>query len=611
MHRHLKIFFILLPFLDLYPEKIPKIYFQTNKKYLNLSDVGVEPIIFTIQYEKRKEVGVKSFFIKILDSKFNILQNIKKNLDQSDQGKFIFIWDGKDQNKKWVEEGEYKAILEVEYTYPNLTKEFELTFYVIKFNPNFEFEFINPLIIIKNLVEQKSYVNLTEAKILNKNKNFDFYDIESYVIDPTKKILLRKKWNEKIKDTILWNGYVNDSISYPGIYHFLFKTKTKEKNLFFILPGILIFPHNLEYYSFLNHYIVNSRGFGVENLNFQPLQLKIKNKEWKEILSKNNLELYSKYYQIFCLEQGIFKSEWKFYKDGIEDITTNGILRMINQIPPNKNCQIVFFENPLREFEFLKINQKILTTIPIYVDTEKPEVNISFKKSFRPNSDYYDDYFQNISLELKDNTFLESINLKIFLQYSGFFHLVKEWNIPHLEIPHWDQIIKKDLNWYGDTIDNSEIYSLENFILELNVRDFAGNLTQIKKTFKTDIFFREHNSDFRIYIPTSNFFVENQQIISTSYLEQIIQKFKKSKKKYLYINIHFFNNHPFEDLKTSEKLSESIYNYIITKLPKEQVFYRGMGNLYPIYDNQDEFSLYKNNRIEILFSNVLLDREKL
>lgn len=612
MLRHLKLLFILVAFCTLNPEKIAKIYFQSNKKYLNLSEVNVDPIIFTVQFERKKDIGIKSFQLKILDFNFNTLQSIKKNIDEIDKESLIFLWNGKNQNNQWVEEGEYKALLEVQYNYANLIKEFELTFYVTKFNTNFEFESINPFVIIQNQEEQKKNINLTEAKILNKNRSNNFYKIESYILDPKKRILITKKWDEKIKDTILWNGYINDSVGNSGIYHFLFKSKTKENtNLNFILPGILIFPYKVEYYSFLNHYIINQKGFGVENQTFSPLQLKIKTKEFKETSSKSNLQLYSKYYQIYCLEEGIFKTNWNYYRDGIEDISTTGIVKILNHIPQNKDCQIVFFENPSSEFEFSKLNQKILTTIPVYIDTEKPKVDLNFKKSFRPNSDFYEDYFQNFSIEIIDNTFLENINLKIFLQHSDFIYLLKEWDIPNSQIPHGDQIIKRELNWYGDTIDNSEIYSIENFILELNVRDFAGNVTQIKRIFKTDIFIKEDNFNFRIHIPIPNFFNENQQIVSLSYLDQIIEEFKKSNKKYLYINIHFFNENPFEDLKTSEKLSEKIYNYIITKLPKEQVFYRGMGNLFPIVDLTDRFSIYKNNRIEILFSNVLFDREKL
>lgn len=164
MLRHLKLLFILVAFCTLNPEKIAKIYFQSNKKYLNLSEVNVDPIIFTVQFERKKDIGIKSFQLKILDFNFNTLQSIKKNIDQIDKESLIFLWNGKNQNNQWVEEGEYKALLEVQYNYANLIKEFELTFYVTKFNTNFEFEFINPFVIIQNHEEQKKTSTLQKQK---------------------------------------------------------------------------------------------------------------------------------------------------------------------------------------------------------------------------------------------------------------------------------------------------------------------------------------------------------------------------------------------------------------------------------------------------------------
>lgn len=614
MNRHLKLFFSLFLVFNhhLYSDKLSKVYFQSNSKYLSLNnDSFNDTIIFTIKFEQNKEIFIKKFRLEILDSYNFVLQSLEKDIHSFEDNQFFFIWDGKNQKGDWVSEGEYKAVLKVFYNYANIIKEYEISFLVIKENYNFEMKFLNPIIITNYDKTQNKRLNQSEMKILQKYDQIPFLNSESLILDHKKNILESKTWIQNFRNTILWNGIVKDSVAKPLIYHYLFRFTNKEgiENNF-ILPGILILPFDLEYYSFLNHYIFNRRGIGFENNTFQSLSLNIKNKELKDVQFKNNPEFLSKYFQIYCYKSSFINSEWKFYKDGIEDISDTGILKIISFLPENENCIVVFYQKPISEFDFLKLNSNILTTIPVYLDTKAPEMKVDFSPSFRPNSLLYNNFYQKFNLEISDNTFIESINIKIYISYLDSLHWIKEWNIPHFKISQYKKNIQKSIIWYGDIKENLLLYSLENFLLEIQVRDYAGNLVEIKKNFKTDIFFRERNNDFITYIPLSNFFNSKSQVISYDYLDSIIEEFQKRKKKYIYIYTYLFEKDPFEDLKKSEQLSEQIYDYITKKIPKERVFYRGWGNLIPLYNSKEKFYVYKNNRIEIIFSDELNEREK-
>ncbi|MFN3605072.1 MAG: hypothetical protein ACK4UJ_10215 [Leptonema sp. (in: bacteria)] len=614
MHRHLKILFVLLfIFYDVSAEKLPKVYFQSSSKFLSLNDDGYQDtIMFTIYFREIKGINIKSFHLEIVNSAFQNFYSIQENLEKNKKEKYIYIWDGKNQKGDSVNEGEYKAILKVNYDYANLTKEYEITFYVIKDNHKVQLEFVNPLVILEQHTEQKKYLSRTEAIIFNKIYTNSFTSSESYILDPSKKILEIKTWIENVKDTVFWNGYVKNSPTKYGIYHYLFKSTTKEnQNYYFPLPGILVFPYEIEYISFLNHYIVNPQGYGLDKDTWKPLNLRIITKELKEVSLKNHIT-WNQYYQIYCLRKGFFGSEWKYYKDGIGDISKEGILNILSRIPENENCQIIFFKNPEREFDFFKLKKEnILTTVPIYVDTKKPEIKLSILESFRPNLNLYQDSFQNLYLKIKDNTFIESIEIKISISFNDSQYLIKEWKIPYFKIPQGEETIKLNLIWYGETKENIEIYSLENFILDIQIKDFAINTTHIRKSFKTDLFLKEKNEDYKICIPIKHFFKKEENIISTTYLDTILKEFKKTNKKYIYIYVHSFEKDLFNDLKKSERLAEKIYSYMIQKYPKEKIFYRGFGNLDPISHNKDQFSEYKSNRIEILFSDDLDVKEKL
>lgn len=616
MNRHLKLFFVLLLVFnyDLYSDKLAKVYFQSNSKYLSLNNDGYnDTIVFTIKFDQNKEIFIKKFRLEILDSHNSVLQSLEKNINFFDHNQFIFIWDGKNQRGDLVSEGEYKAVLKVFYNYANIIKEYEISFFAIRENYNFEMKFLNPIIIIQYDKIQNKRLNQSEMKILQKYDQIPLLNTESFILDHNKNILESKIWIQKIKDIILWNGVAKDSTVETLIYHYLFKFINKEgiENNF-ILPGILVIPHHLEYYSFLNHYILNRKGFGFENNSFQSILLNVKNKELKDVQFKNNSDFLSKYFQIYCYKSSFISSEWKYYKDGIEDISEVGILKVINFLPENENCLIIFYKNPISEFDFLKLNSnKIFTIIPIYLDTKIPELKLDFYSSFRPNSLLYENFYQKLNLEISDNTFIESINIKIYISYKDSLHWIKEWNIPYFKIPQYKKNIQNVIFWYGEMKENLLLYSLENFLLEIQIRDYAGNLLEVKKNFKTDIFFREKNNNFITYIPLSNFFDSKSQIISYDYLDVVIEEFKKRKKNYIYIYTYLFEKDPFEDLKKSEQLSEQIYDYIIKKIPKEKVFYRGWGNLIPIYNSKDKFYIYKNNRIEIIFSDELNEREKL
>ncbi|GIX43465.1 MAG: hypothetical protein KatS3mg129_3198 [Leptospiraceae bacterium] len=529
----------------------------------------------------------------------------------------LLIWNGKDLEGNYVPDGTYKAILRVYYDYGNIYKEYSLSIDVYRDIFDVELDFINPYLI--RLWDNNQNVfsaTQNEIKIRQKYKK-DFSlnsEFNSYILNFKNKIIEKRNWKKKPESITIWDGRINKDYADFSIFHYIFAYKSYENKLYeYILPGIFVLPIQPELLLYLNPFILNPNGLGYINNQYKYFDI-YESTDDNFLLFSENIQYQSKYYQIYCFKDSIFSSKWQYFKDGIGDISKKGILEILKIIPYNHYCQIIFYQNPIQNFEYLKIyNYPVITIIPIYIDNIKPEIDVDLNyKTIYPDI-YYDKYFQKIHIIADDNTFVKEIYINLYLNYFNKKLLIKKWKLIPDQIGFDKNQVNKIIYWYGDTIQNFNIESLENLNFEIEAIDIANNKSNIIKSFNTGIFFREKGEDYICNIPLSKILDKNQTFLPEikEIINKIIKEYHRHQKKYIYIHVHsFYEGKDNETLYQTEKIAQNLYNFLIKEIPEENVFYRGMGELFPYFNDKSDFAKYRNNRLEIIFSDKLFHEEK-
>ncbi len=617
MYRHLKIFFILILFVvsnKIFTNQLSQIEFYSNTKFLSPNNDGYnDEIIFYVILHQNLPIKVKEWSIYILNYESRIITILTPQKRMNHEKQYRLVWNGKDPNGNYVPDGNYKAILRAYYDYGNIYKEFFISFDVYRDNFNVELKFINPYLIKKWDPQKKDYTPINEVQILqNYQKDFIIQsEFNSYILDLDYQFVEVRNWEKKPLSITLWDGRIKDKYADFSIYHYMLAYKNYEKKIYqYILPGIFVLPFQPEINLFLSPFIINSRAKESFNNVFRSFEL-IKLDE--KVFSNPNINL-SKYYQIYCYKQGLLSNRWQYIKDGISDISKEGIEQLISLIPINQYCQIIFLKNAINHFEYEKLfNLSVLTVIPIYIDGQKPEIKIDLKNSFIRPDYYYDNFFQEIKITANDNTFIKEINLYLFLNYFNKKLLIKNWKIIPDQIGMNKNQIEKTIYWYGDIQQNFSVESLENLTLQVEAIDIVNHKSILEYPFKTDIFFREVDQNYVSFIPLS-IILDKENKIQTSkenFIKKIIQEYYKHKKKYLYLKVHSHTEgKDDENIYKTENIGKDLFDILIKDIPEKNIFYRGVGELYPQFKDKSEFAKYRNDRLEIIFSDELFSEEK-
>ena len=621
MYRHLKIFLILILFIvsdKIFSNQLSQVEFYSNSKFLSPNNDGYnDEIIFYVILHQNLPIKVKEWSIYILNYESRIITIIAPQKRISNEKEYRLVWNGKDPNGNYVPDGNYKAILRVYYDYGNISKEFIISFDVYRDNFNVELNFINPYLFKKWDPQKKDFTNIiNEVQILqNYQKDFTIKsEFNSYILDLKYDLVEARNWEKKPQAIILWDGRIKDNYADFSIYHYMLAYKNYEKKLYqYILPGIFVLPIKPEINLFLSPFIINSDGKGFLNNVLQSFEL-IKPEEKTISKFKPNVSYLSKYYQIYCFKQGLLSNRWRYLKDGISDISKDGLEQFISILPKNQYCQIIFFKNTINNFEYEKLMDfPVLTILPIYIDEQKPEIKIALKHSFIRPDYYYDNFFQEIEITANDNTFIKEINLYLFLNYFNKRLLIKTWKIIPDQIGINKNQVEKTIYWYGDILQNFSVESLENLTLQVEAIDIANHKSYLEYPFKTDVFFREVDQNYVSMIPLSIILDEENKIHATkeNFLKKIVQEYYKHKKKYIYIKVHSHTDgKDDENLYRTESISKQLFDILVKDIPEKNIFFRGVGELYPQFKDKSEFSKYRNDRVEIIFSDELFSEEK-
>lgn len=618
MIRHLKFCFILqlffLSVLNLNAQKLSNILFKVNHNIISPNNDGFnDEIIFEIHLLQDREIKVKDWDLKIIDFDYKLIRSFQLPSRMVKKNKFEVVWNGKDEQGNYVSNGIYDAILTIYYDYGNITKTYSLKIEVYLDNFFIDLKFENPYITLKWDPIKKNFEDIIQEAEIRANYKSDFSihsSFSSYIINNKKEIIEFREWEKKPKSKILWNGKDKNKTMTTGIFHYLFSYKSYENQIHqFILPGLFVIPFPINLISFTDPIIVNKKGIGYSNDELKKFDLVIKS---KDINLKN---LNSIYYQIYCFSDGLFGINWNYIIDGIESFSIDGLNRLISKIPENQYCLIVYFDKPIQNFKFLELhNYAVFSIVPIYIDTQRPFLDLELENRYIQPDMYYSKNFQTINIEVRDNTFIKKLELNLYLKIDDERLLLKQWNFLPQHVNHNSKKYKKKINWYGDTIQNIRLEPLDEIIVEVIVLDFANNFSRIEKNFYLDIFFKEKENHYIANISLSKIFDLKNDRINESFkehLKSIIKEYDDLKKKYLYIRVHSdTKGNDEENLLKTEQYAEKLYKEFINELPKRYVFYRGMGELYILISDDSILRQYRNNRIEFIISDQLLNEEK-
>ena len=621
MYRHLKIYLIFILFVlsnKIFSNQLSQVEFYSNTKFLSPNNDGYnDEIIFYVLLHQNLPIKVKEWSIYILNFESRIINIITPQKRINNEKQYRIVWNGKEPNGNYVPDGNYKAVLRVYYDYGNISKEFSISFDVYRDNFHVELNFINPYLIKKWEPQKKDFTTIINEVQILQNLKEDFIiqsEFNSYILDWKYNFVEVRNWKKKPQAITLWDGRIKDNYADFSIYHYMLAYENYEKKIYqYILPGIFVLPIKPEINLFLSPFIINSEGKGFLNNVLQNFEL-IKSEEKTISKFKPSVSYLSKYYQIYCYKQGLFSNQWKYLKDGISDISKEGIDQLISLIPINQYCQIIFLKNTIDHFEYKKLfNFPVLTVIPIYIDGQKPKIKIDLKNSYIRPDYYYDNFFQEIKITTNDNTFVKEINLSLFLNYFNKKLLIKTWKILPDQIGINKNQVEKTIYWYGDVLQNFSVESIENLTLQVEAIDIVNNKSFLEYSFKTDIFFREVDQNYVSIIPLSLILDEENKIQPSkeNFIKKIVQEYYKHKKKYIYIKVHSHTDgKDDENLYKTESISKQLFDLLVKDIPERNIYFRGVGELYPYFKDKSEFAKYRNDRLEIIFSDELFSEEK-
>jgi hypothetical protein len=115
-------------------------------------------------------------------------------------------------------------------------------------------------------------------------------------------------------------------------------------------------------------------------------------------------------------------------------------------------------------------------------------------------------------------------------------------------------------------------------------------------------------------IPLSIILDEENKIhaIKENFLKKIVQEYYKHKKKYIYIKVHSHTDgKDDENLYRTESISKQLFDILVKDIPEKNIFFRGVGELYPQFKDKSEFSKYRGTELEFVIMVIAVSCVKL
>ncbi|MCS7204890.1 MAG: hypothetical protein NZ853_04275 [Leptospiraceae bacterium] len=612
--RHFKFLFLFFAFAsNVFGNQLSYIDFKASSSFLSPNQDGYnDEVLFYVILHQNLPIKVKDWEIKIYNPESQIVFIHQPEDRQKLQKEHVIVWNGKDEKGQIQKEGRYEVVLSVFYDYGNIRKDFVIPIEIL--TPNEEIQWELRQTYIFRLWDEKNKEFLppkNTAEIYFHQTSFR--EIRGFLLNHNHQIYYE---NMSPKNNfITWNGERKKQVSDFSVYLMGLNYTTKEKQQYQeILHGILVLPFEPELLLRISPMFLNSNGYGYVRQEYRKFEILIyTQKQWKPYQAK---AVSSNYHQIYCLKEKLFKTKWEFFRDGKEELSEQGIERLLQTLPKNQYCQIIFFREAHQIFDFEKLHSiPVIANLLLFIDDTAPIVSVELKSSkFRPNP-YYPDFYQSFQITIKENTFLQEVNLSLYLLAKQEKVFLKSWKLPAKQLIKKQDFWEKEIFWFGDNILNLPLESFENFLLEVEVIDITQQKTKITKTFTTDLYFRKHQQTYLSKIPLSNLDpTRNKETIKnylSQYAKNIQEEFQSSQKKYFYIYVHSdAYGEEEENLKETEEIAKMLYLLLKKEIPYKQIFFRGWGEIRPDYQEKTLFSSYRNERIELIFTNELYPEEQ-
>ena len=588
---YLKILFILSIYINsIYSQEL-NLFFEKN--YFSPNNDGNNDLMrFNLVYDKKNlpsdwKVIISDESEKIIKvfQAYHGLRKKKKFFEgffSKEDGK-IFIpeyidWVGTDKNGKLLSDGRYKVKLIFYFNNKTLESR-ERFFYLDSRIPlsklTAEHRFLSPN--NDKLNDQISINQIFDGEPLDRWKgvitNSNGYQLKSYIWESV-----------RIPKQILWDGRDDRGILQDeGIYTYSLysedfsENKHIEKLSYINLSkeeGPDIFPE-LEEFSPNNDNIKDKIKFKLYGGSEKKID------SWKiEVRNKKNPKKYSWQRVEFGKE---LPAEYYWNGNGMDE----------KNVLPEGEYEVLLYINHGTNREKISVPKTFTLSL------KKPEIEFYIKGDhFTPDGDYTNDIVEIIPKinHLSINTWKVSVVEKFKPDRNGY-RVLKKWsgygNLP------------PKLTWDGMSDDGILTFSLSDLVIFFSFRNELNEYkTYQVKEFNSGILMNQISKDeFRIIIPEHVFNKSNEKF--TYIIEKLVEILTEYPDYIFQIQSHSMQpgDHKENKQKTEERAKE-IYQLISKKMniSKKNIAYPGCGELYPLYNVEDDYKQAKNERIEIILT---------
>jgi outer membrane protein OmpA-like peptidoglycan-associated protein len=244
----------------------------------------------------------------------------------------------------------------------------------------------------------------------------------------------------------------------------------------------------------------------------------------------------------------------------------------------------------------------------VWIDTASPNTDLSLSRTvIRPDGDS-EAWNLKIDLNFDDPAGIEAWNLRITLAAatSARVDAVAEFRRVYKTFSG-NGAPPGSIYWDGISDEGVPCESLENFLVEYEVRDRAGNLFRsAPRRLSSTLVFRPRQRGLPSLVarlPAQNYFDGQFQLGARGKdaLDAVLASLARYERYNIIVECHAAAPGREEhNLEKTEKRARSMYRYLLARgFPKERLSYRGHGEAEPAQLTDDDFAHYRNDRIEI------------
>ncbi|MBW7857784.1 MAG: hypothetical protein H3C43_05735, partial [Leptonema sp. (in: Bacteria)] len=406
-----------------------------------------------------------------------------------------------------------------------------------------------------------------------KSSIIDAVEFTGQIISDDGQVVEKQQWKETLPETIRWNGRIKNGSPAPiGVYRYQLEAKSRsggctKSNLY----QLLVLPMSQSPSEFLSTdaFFVDRNGSSATD---PFLQIKMIGAN-----RPRSLTLYSQITKLFS------EKSWGLQKE----INTSTAANLVSQVS-------IFDQNSVDGLYRLDAT-KSAAPIFLMLDTQKPSLQIKLSSS---------SYTIGEPLELfpdyKDKSPLYSFSIRLSIKTGKDFHILRSWQ---------GTTLPEKIIWLGDVDSNHRLMGGEELYLSFEAVDAAGNKQLIQQEpILTNVNFlpiAPQSEDLEATIALSGFLkTDSSDQLSTSgnrLVKQIFNNWAELDNYNAKVRVYLsFQGEEEDNLLRSEKLSRLIQNQLIQEgVTVDKISFRGEGETDLLSENDDEYSFYINNRVNI------------